>query len=291
MRAIQQILTVTAAMLVFCGQAQAADQPAGYVGADTCKSCHEDKFKSVEATPHAKTMFAKIGGEPVHGCESCHGPGAAHVEGGGDKSKIFTFQGVSQKEISQRCLTCHASHTEQSGFMRSSHMKNDVGCLNCHSVHQAKEPQHLLVSKPNDLCFSCHGEMKGEFMKPSHHRVQEGLITCSDCHNVHGAAKPKQVRTAAGGDEVCFKCHRDKQGPFVFEHLPVKTDGCTACHTPHGSSNPKLLTRSQMNTLCTECHGTATLPSLHNQSAKYAQCTLCHVAIHGSNSSNVFFKF
>jgi DmsE family decaheme c-type cytochrome len=173
----------------------------GYVGSDTCKSCHEEQFKNVAASPHAETMFASIAGDPAHGCESCHGPGAAHVNGGGDKLKIYTFQGVSQKEIAQRCLSCHENHTEQSGFMRSSHMKNDVSCLNCHSVHHPKE-QGLLVAKPNDLCFSCHGEMQGEFAKPSHHRVQEGLVTCADCHNVHGAEKPKQVRTSADGDAV-----------------------------------------------------------------------------------------
>jgi DmsE family decaheme c-type cytochrome len=271
---------------MFGGDAKAG----GYVGTDTCKSCHEEQVKNVTASPHAKTTFASIAGDPTHGCESCHGPGSAHVDGAGDKSKIFTFQGVSQREISQRCLTCHANHAEQSGFLRSSHLRADVSCLSCHSVHHAKG-ERLLVAKTNDLCFSCHGEMQGEFAKPSHHRVQEGLITCADCHNVHGAAQPKQVRTGLGGDAVCFKCHRDKQGPFVFEHLPVKTEGCSACHTPHGSSNPKLLTRSQTNTLCTECHGTATLPGLHNQSAKYAQCTLCHVAVHGSNTSNVLFKY
>lgn len=292
MRDHRPILTLLTGLLLLAGAAVAGEtqQAGGYVGSDTCKSCHEEQFKNVDRTPHAKTMFATIAGAPAHGCESCHGPGAAHVDGGGDKSRIFTFQGVTQREIAQRCLTCHAGHAEQSGFLRSSHMKNDVSCLGCHSVHHAKEPR-LLVAKSNDLCFSCHGEMQAEFNKPSHHRVQEGLITCADCHNVHGAAKPKQVRDAADGDAVCFKCHRDKQGPFVFEHLPVKTEGCSACHTPHGSSNPKLLTRNQTNSLCTECHGTATLPSLHNQSAKYAQCTLCHVAIHGSNTSNVLFKY
>lgn len=266
-----------------------AENSGGYAGAEACKACHEQQCKNIEASPHARINF--LNGNAGRDCESCHGPGAAHIEGGGDKSKIFIFQAANRKDASQRCLTCHAARQEQSGFMRSSHFRNDVACLDCHSVHQPAEPRKLLAARPNDLCFRCHSDLQAEFAKPSHHRVTEGLVSCSDCHNVHGAAKPKQLRAAAGGDDVCFKCHRDKQGPFVFEHLPVKTEGCTACHTPHGSSNPKLLARSQANTLCTECHGISTLPSLHNQSAKYSQCTVCHVAIHGSNTSNVLFKF
>ena len=58
-----------------------------YVGADTCKTCHEDLYKqNFENTPHFKTTLLD-----GHGCESCHGPGSAHVEGGGDISKIISF--------------------------------------------------------------------------------------------------------------------------------------------------------------------------------------------------------
>ena len=48
----------------------------------------------------------------------------------------------------------------------------------------------------------------------------------------------RQVRGLPSGDAVCYKCHVDKQGPFVYEHVPVKTEGCSSCHTPHGSTNP-----------------------------------------------------
>ena len=84
---------------------------------------------------------------------------------------------------------------------------------------------------------------KADFAKPYHHRVDEGLIQCSDCHNVHGTTTLRQVRSMPSGDAICVKCHADKQGPFVFEHVPVKTEGCSSCHTPHGSTNPRYLAR------------------------------------------------
>jgi DmsE family decaheme c-type cytochrome len=260
-----------------------------YAGSDTCKTCHEDVYKKEFAsTPHFKTTL-----QNGHGCESCHGPGAAHVEGGGDVSKIISFKGLSRQDASARCLSCHGEGHEQKHFAQSPHNNNDVSCLDCHSPHHAKEPQRLLVQSQPQLCYGCHTSTKADFGKPFHHRVEQGLIECKDCHNVHGTGTVRQVRTLPSGDFVCYKCHADKQGPFVYEHVPVKTEGCVACHTPHGSTNPRLLRVSQVNLLCLQCHTFPTqgpIGPVHNQSQKYQACTMCHQAIHGSNFSNVFFK-
>ena len=268
-----------------------AQDPSSYVGSETCKTCHEDTYDSWEKTPHWKTTLNK---EPSHqGCEGCHGPGAAHVAGGGDITKIFSFKNMSRQQKSNRCLTCHGEAHQQSHFSESAHAGSDVGCLDCHSPHHAKEAEHLLVQSQPQLCYGCHTAAKADFAKPYHHRVNEGLVQCDDCHNVHGTATLRQVKTLPSGDAVCFKCHADKQGPFVYEHVPVKTEGCTSCHTPHGSTNPRLLKVSTVNMLCLQCHTFPTVgPSgpVHNQSAKYQACTMCHTQIHGSNFSDVFFK-
>jgi len=281
------------------GVAWGADRPAPdsaasgqgpqYVGTETCKTCHEDVFKKqFENTPHYKTTLK--GGR---GCESCHGPGSAHVDGGGDVSKIIGFKGLSREESSKRCLSCHGEGREQAHFSDSTHAASDVGCLDCHSPHHAKEGEHLLVTSQSQLCFGCHASAKADFAKPFHHRVEEGLVQCSDCHNVHGTMALRQVRSEPNGDAACYRCHTDKQGPFVYEHVPVKTEGCTSCHTPHGSTNPRLLRVSLVNLLCLQCHTAPTqgpIGPVHNQSQKYQACTMCHEAIHGSNFSAVFFK-
>jgi len=153
--------------------------------------------------------------------------------------------------------------------------------------------------KMNDpqLCISCHSEVKPAFSSPFHHKVLEGAMRCSDCHNPHGGFELKQARLATGGDAACMKCHADKQGPFTYEHAPVKTEGCVACHTPHGSSNPRLLRYAAVNQLCLTCHSVAhdvgaiePAGPQHNQNAQYANCTACHVKIHGSRTSPVFFR-
>jgi predicted CXXCH cytochrome family protein len=263
------------------------------------------------------------------GCESCHGPGKAHVDGGGDKTKIRTFENETAKQISENCLSCHAGKEEHNNFRRGEHWRNDVGCTDCHSPHASASrprvqprgdgssslqpigpfaahasdfaPRRMLKKREVLLCMSCHNETKSQFNRPFHHRVLEGAMNCSDCHNPHGGFELKQARLSTGADAACFKCHADKQGPFVFEHAPLKVEGCSACHDPHGSSNPKLLRRSVVAQLCIECHsnvgvvpgeepsGAAQGPNdLSNP--RYRNCTICHVKIHGSNSSSRFFR-
>src|SRR6202451_4887852 len=85
---------------------------AQYVGSETCKTCHEDIYNHWEKTPHWKKTLDTKGGPSHQGCEGCHGPGAEHVAGGGDKTKIFVFSDHTPKEIDSRCLTCHASSAE-----------------------------------------------------------------------------------------------------------------------------------------------------------------------------------
>lgn len=274
----------------------AASSVSSYAGSDTCKTCHEDVFKNVQKTRHWNSVLKTKTGEEAHNCEACHGPGAAHVEGGGDKSKIFRFTTASAREVTERCLECHSSGRDHMNFFRSAHSDSNVSCLNCHSAHHGMANQSLLAKAQPNLCYTCHQKVKPQFNMPFHHRVEEGLVQCADCHNPHGGFIGGQLRAAAARDSVCFTCHVDKQGPFVFEHQPIKTEGCVACHSPHGSPNPHLLKTSNLNILCLKCHTASTFsgasgtPNFHNQAAQYQACTICHEAVHGSNFDRHFLK-
>jgi DmsE family decaheme c-type cytochrome len=266
-----------------------------YLGAVVCETCHEPEYKSWEKSAHWKTTLDTKGGPSHQGCEGCHGPGLAHLSDVKDKSKIFIFKDHTTKEINAQCLTCHASGTEHMNAVNSLHSKNDVSCVACHSPHHAQEPQFLLIKAQPELCYTCHAPQKSQFEMPFHHRVNEGLIECSDCHNPHGTVAAKQVRTSAAQDAVCYTCHAEKRGPFVFEHEAVKIEGCETCHSPHGSPNAHMLKVSNVNLLCLSCHTTSFAnapgaPSFHNQAAQYQACTLCHSQIHGSNFDHTFFK-
>jgi predicted CXXCH cytochrome family protein len=289
-----------------------------YVGSDACKDCHEDQFKAFSHTTHSRLAASSSWKGKVTGCESCHGPGKAHAEEG-DPKKIISFKTKTSKETSETCLGCHAGKEEHNNFRRGEHWRNDVGCTDCHTSHSTvargdnpgsntlvseakrRNPDLLSVnmlrgSEPQ-LCIGCHTETKAQFSRPFHHKVLEGQMKCSDCHNPHGGFELKQARLSTGADAGCLKCHTDKQGPFVFEHAPLKIEGCSSCHTPHGSANEKLLARSRVRQLCLECHsnaheiGAPDTPNFHNQATlRYQNCTTCHVKIHGSHVDRFFFR-
>lgn len=263
--------------------------PDEYIGSDTCEACHGDLAKKFANNPHSQLALV-YGGKGVT-CESCHGPGKAHVEAGGDVTKIFRFTTASTARIDETCLGCHAS--AHPNFARSDHAKANVSCISCHSIHGFKTEEALLKLPQPALCYQCHSDVKGAFSMPFHHPVKEGAVTCSDCHDVHGTFEKALLKSTADQNKVCTKCHVDTRGPFVFEHAPVKAEGCLSCHTPHGSQNARLLNMPSINTLCNQCHSQVAAGTFHSMNAgsqELTPCTSCHTFIHGSNLNQAFLK-
>jgi DmsE family decaheme c-type cytochrome len=263
--------------------------PADFVGASTCAGCHTAEATGFANNPHSKLALEH--GKSEATCESCHGAGKAHVDSGGDVSKIFSPAKASAKETDAMCLTCHAE--AHPNFAQSPHAKADVGCTSCHSVHASVDKEKLLKAAQPALCFQCHTDVKPSFDMPFHHRVNEGLVKCSDCHDVHGTFGNNNLRSTADQNMICTKCHTETRGPFVFEHAPVKAEGCLSCHTPHGSQNARLLNMPQINTLCNQCHSPVAASTVHAMgagSSELTSCVNCHTMIHGSNINPAFLR-
>jgi DmsE family decaheme c-type cytochrome len=262
---------------------------ADFVGSETCTTCHAEESKKFDSNPHAKLVL-EHGGKGIT-CESCHGPGKAHVESGGDKTKIFDPATATAKAVDATCLGCHAG--AHPNFLRSPHAKADVSCLGCHTVHQAAPETVLLKAKQPALCFQCHTDIKPAFDMPFHHRVNEGLVKCSDCHDPHGTFGNNNLKSTADQNAICTKCHTETRGPFVYEHAAVKAEGCLGCHTPHGSQNARLLNMPNVNTLCNQCHSPVAAGTVHSMgagSSELTPCISCHTYIHGSNINPAFLR-
>ncbi|RPI97150.1 MAG: DmsE family decaheme c-type cytochrome, partial [Candidatus Aminicenantes bacterium] len=229
------LLAVMALTLMAWPEKAAARQESPYAGIDQCAACHEEAVAAYRQTVHGQKGFEM---RSRHACETCHGPGKAHVDAGGGKGSMTTVKGLSKEKQSAVCLTCH-ERGNQTEWHGSRHESRDLACQDCHSVHSPAVDKALLKEPETEMCFSCHKQKKSQFFRASHHPVREGLMTCSDCHDPHGLQEGKLVDQTAVA-ESCYECHAEKRGPFLWEHIPVRED-CMTCHEPHGSNHMKML--------------------------------------------------
>ncbi len=279
-------------------QLPSAHPPAGYAGADSCVVCHEDQSKSIEHSRHGQAKDPRSP-QATLGCESCHGPGQAHVD---DEAKghIKKFSTLKPADVNQTCLTCHNRATH-AGWEGSTHEARNLSCTTCHSVHHAQSFERQLV-KPTEtqVCSTCHRlQVVKTERAVAHMPVREGKMSCSSCHNPHGSiANVKNLKVGSSVNELCTSCHAEMRGPMLWEHTPVR-ENCTTCHDPHGSSNDRML-NVRMPMLCQRCHVATRHPAsvydnlaiTTNKSNRMfgRSCVNCHSNIHGSNHpSGQFF--
>jgi DmsE family decaheme c-type cytochrome len=255
-----------------------------------CYQCHCEK-QELQAIAHPHQICGPNG----FNCTTCHDP----------HGKILEY---SRKDL---CLTCHTG-SPTAAWHSSTHNLTGVACTDCHDPHpnshvqQVVNIEHTHIARPKRLpmsvndpavCYKCHPGIYAQNAMPSHHPIKEGKMVCADCHDPHGQTLANLKEPTL--NLVCYKCHADKQGPFVREHPPV-TENCDICHNPHGTVANNLL-RQPTTFLCLRCHtghrlnappgfgphNGAGVPDLGTnlgmQQAFYSDCTQCHVQIHGTD--------
>jgi DmsE family decaheme c-type cytochrome len=288
----------TAAVQAPASQPAAAGTQPGYAGSDTCVTCHSDKEESLKGTKHAQVKNPRTPAA-MQGCESCHGPGQAHVDDDA-KGHIKKFGQIPAAEISQTCLTCH-NRGDHAAWEGSPHDRRNLSCATCHSVHSPKSAERQLV-KPTQtqLCATCHRlQVTKTERAVAHMPVREGKMSCSSCHNPHGSiSNVKNLKTAA----LSPSCARAAI-PRCADRCCSSTRRCARTappvHDPHGSSNDRML-NVRMPMLCQRCHIASKHPATlydkdqitTNKSNRMfgRSCVNCHSNVHGSNHpSGQFF--
>ncbi len=279
----------TASALV-AGQAALVQDAGQYVGEQVCLTCHDTQ--GYAGTAHALETNPRSPAS-THGCESCHGPGKAHVDGGGDASKIVNLATLEPQRASDTCVTCHDRKTHAL-WAGSQHDQRQISCLSCHSVHTPTGPSQIKAVNEQALCATCHKDVVAKQRhRFTHMPVREGKMECSSCHNPHGSTNTKLLKTGTTVDEACASCHAEKRGPYLWEHAPV-ANACVTCHEPHGSNNERMLV-AKVPFLCQRCHVTSRHPptvydgfvlgnSTNSNKITGRGCVVCHQQIHGSNA-------
>lgn len=303
-------LMAAAAFSSSAGAATAAGAAvdASLVGDAVCTRCH-DQAESRPVLPIYMTRHGVKADKRTPGCQTCHGPSAAHVKNEKDeetrppvdisfgKSDVAGTAGQTQA-----CLTCH-QNGQRGHWDGSKHQTMGMACSTCHNVHTQKD-RVMQKSTQSEVCFTCHKSERAQTHKLSSHPLASGKMACSDCHNPHGSTGPSLMR-AGSVNETCASCHAEKRGPFLWEHQPV-TESCVTCHTPHGSTISPLL-KMRTPFLCQSCHsgdhagqinmgnnlrggnlltlnGTVPLASAPGRAQLAGRnCQNCHMQTHGSN--------
>ncbi|MBI3655468.1 MAG: hypothetical protein HY232_03505 [Acidobacteria bacterium] len=93
-------------IFLFCLNVQkSTGTSGGPASPETCKDCHVSQYESFVKSSHgakgdSRTPAAK------NGCETCHGPGDAHVAAGGGKETIIPMGPKSATPVEKQNATC-----------------------------------------------------------------------------------------------------------------------------------------------------------------------------------------
>ena len=201
-----------------------------------CAECHSTNLRK-NYDLETDTYDTKWDGIDV-GCQSCHGPGEAHVEwaSGVDGSEatagsfglVVDFETTDARYQVESCAPCHSRRHQVSTEDRSGNPLLD----------------HFMPETLREDLYHADGQILeevyvyGSFLQS---RMYDEGVRCTDCHNPHS------LRLRAVGNAVCEQCHHPQAPRDRFPTLTLKNydspehhfhppegDGaqCVNCHMP-----------------------------------------------------------
>jgi len=216
--------------------------------------------------------------ESVMTCATCHN---VHK-----KTKNFLRD---ETENSRLCLDCHEKKKE---ILSTGHGKEEVNCLSCHKIHNAKSKKLLKNDKIDREgtglgCFNCHSEGKkaekkviGENSHPVNVKlksemlreinIDDKVLTCVSCHNPHKKTENLNdmemnfMRIEGKNyDEICSECHENKDKIYNTDH-DLRESGesksiCNECHLVHNAKSERMIfsfkvSKDKGKSICLNCH-------------------------------------
>jgi predicted CXXCH cytochrome family protein len=195
----------------------------------------------------------------------------------------------SHSYAAKTCYDCHKKEKADYNSRKFLHapLKNE-DCESCHLRHGFAQ-QLVLKSGDNELCFSCHGDIRSKFDKDHVHFPVE-KSACWECHDPHGSNKKALLKQGPEGNDdpaSCFGCHlEDVKGSLSASHShpPFAELKCLTCHEPHSSTHEALL-KQEPNALCASCHPGNDQKMVKGHEGRFVGTLPC-IDCHSGHSSN-----
>lgn len=207
-------------------------------------------------------------GELGIACESCHGPGEAHVDyyqnpmnryrdhGSSENSKFIVNPAkLDHRRSSETCGQCHGVYIMEDAFAMTyaregiiyrpgqdlhrtryyiQHPNNDESSERRQDLEQ--NPQFFSERWWEDGTILAGGR---EYTAMSVSRCfTHGDMSCLSCHSMHSDPPEDQLKPQMAGPQACIQCHDEpKYTSEIESHTfhPTSSSGsdCLNCHMPH----------------------------------------------------------
>ncbi len=206
---------------------------------------------------------------PVIGCESCHGGGSLHMDGGGGTGNMgfaaLPAGKVGPTAVSAQFNTCTSCHqlldSAGTGVATAEHATTaPTGAANVITDTHFATPLTYVTGVYQDVT--------GYVMDFSSESV------CSDCHNPHGTAEVNK--------QWAQSAHADTTGSAAWAHYNWSTrQNCQRCHTTTGyiAYNTAIGKKdaSQASLINTGTLASSPVTSSYTWAPEMLECRGCHV--------------
>ena len=242
-----------------------------------CADCHSTDVR--KGYDDAKDTFDTRSAEISVGCESCHGPGSAHLEWARRKDAADAARGLTVALDERRGAAWRidaASGNAKRTPERRTGREIEV-CAPCHArraqIAEGWRPgrplmDHYLPTTLQAGLYHADGQQRDEvFVWASflQSRMHAAGVTCGDCHDPH------TQKLRAPGNAVCAQCHLASKYDSQSHHFhrpETRAAQCVNCHMPQVTymvvdprrdhslrvPRPDLSVTLGTPNACSECH-------------------------------------
>jgi cytochrome c1 len=196
------------------------------------------------------------------GCEACHGPGSAHILGGGDPDYILAPSTLDTERSNEICEQCHIRSKSAPNQTFGYPYRDDVLENWIPGVTEAPLKDYYVDSAglwPDGVTSRQHHQQYEDLYQSSKPTFPFHPIKCVECHSPHRGGK-HMVVTRIVDDGLTIPTSNDNNSL------------CLACHATHGafevtvahSNHPFGPERSMGLSRCSKCHMPKTAKSAIN---------------------------